>query len=306
MKKMSVETSLDLNFPETLIEELAYNRCVLFIGAGVSATSKNERGENMMDWEAFINEAKELISNAPQDLKDYVDNSIEKKDYLHALQTIRDNSTGSGPYMSKLRKAFSGNGFRSSKAHELIHNLNIKTVVSTNFDSIYENYCIASGTTQSGHIVKSYRQIEDIIHNLKSFDNLIIKAHGSIDSPDYIIFTEDDYYKSIRENFLFYKILESLFLTHTVLFVGYSLSDPDINLLFNTAANTASQMSPHYILTTDKVHPQLLNHRKKNFNIEPIIYGNDHADLIPALEFLNLKVQEMRLERGLNHLIIDI
>lgn len=297
------EATFTVNFPETLIEELAYNRCIIFIGAGVSATAKNDAGESMMDWGSFIVEAKSLINQADHSIKEYVDKAIERKDFLHALQTIKDNSI-EGNYVALLKRAFSGHRFKRSKAHELIYNLNMKLVISTNFDKIYENYCI-SNEEGSGHVVKDFNQIEDIIHNIKSYDNLIIKAHGSIDSPDNLIFTEDNYYKSLRDNPLFYKLLESLFLTHTVLFIGYSLSDPDINLLFNTAANTASAMSPHYVLLTTGTHPQLINHRKKNFNIAPIIYGERHDELTPALEELFLRVRDLRIERGLNHLVIE-
>lgn len=292
-----------VNFPQTLIEEIAYNRCIIFIGAGVSATAKNEAGESMMDWGSFIIEAKSLINHCDKAINDYVDEAIERKDFLHALQTIKDNSI-EGNYVALLKKAFSGQRYKRSKAHEIIYNFNMKLVISTNFDKIYENYCI-SNEEGSGHVVKDYNQIEDIIHNIKSYDNLIIKAHGSIDSPDNLIFTEDDYYKSLRENPLFYKLLESLLLTHTVLFIGYSLSDPDINLLFNTAANTASAMSPHYVLLTSGTHPQLINHRKKNFNIAPIIYGDKYDNLIPALEELFLRVRDLRIERGLNYLVIE-
>lgn len=297
------EASFPVNFPETLIEELAYNRCIIFIGAGVSATAKNDAGESMMDWRSFIMEAKSLISHTDDSIKEYVEKAIERKDFLHALQAIKDNSI-EGNYVALLKRAFSGQRYKRSKAHELIYNLNMKLLISTNFDKIYENYCI-SNEEGSGHVVKDFNQIEDIIHNIKSYDNLIIKAHGTIDSPDNLIFTQDDYYKSLRDNPLFYKLLESLFLTHTVLFIGYSLSDPDINLLFNTAANTASAMSPHYVLLTTGTHPQLINHRKKNFNIAPIIYGENHEDLIPALEELFISVRDLRIERGLNHLVIE-
>ncbi|WP_431027809.1 SIR2 family protein [Lysinibacillus sp. LZ02] len=298
--------TIDIPFPETLIEEIAYNRCIIFIGAGVSATSKNKNNESMMDWSTFMSEAQKLIESCEEDVKEYVQQCIDKRNYLHALQTIKDKSNGNGNYIALLKRAYSGNGYSHSRAHEILHSLNIKIVVSTNFDKIYETYCIANGSKySSGHVVINYKNTDDLIHNIKSYDNVIIKAHGSIDSPDGLIFTEDNYYKSIRENHLFYKIFESLFLTHTVLFIGYSLNDPDINLLFNTAANTASEMTPHYVLTTSGTNPQLIKHHKQNFNIEPIIYGDKHEQLIPALEDLYVKVTSLREDRGLNHLIID-
>ena len=48
-------------WPENLIEELAYRRCIIFIGAGISATAKNASGETPVIWEDFLKKAVSLF-----------------------------------------------------------------------------------------------------------------------------------------------------------------------------------------------------------------------------------------------------
>lgn len=40
-------------WPANLVEELAYRRCVIFIGSGVSATAKNGEGQSPETWSVF-------------------------------------------------------------------------------------------------------------------------------------------------------------------------------------------------------------------------------------------------------------
>lgn len=42
-------------WPDNLVEELAYRRCLIFLGSGISATAKNDAGESPDTWGAFVN-----------------------------------------------------------------------------------------------------------------------------------------------------------------------------------------------------------------------------------------------------------
>lgn len=41
-------------WPDNLVEELAYRRCLIFLGSGISATAKNDAGESPDTWGAFL------------------------------------------------------------------------------------------------------------------------------------------------------------------------------------------------------------------------------------------------------------
>lgn len=50
-------------WPANLIEEIAYRRCIIFLGSGISATSKNSKGEQPPTWGKFIDEIKKLMTS---------------------------------------------------------------------------------------------------------------------------------------------------------------------------------------------------------------------------------------------------
>lgn len=283
----------EIKWPANLIEEIAFNRCVFFIGSGVSSTSTSKEGERMKGWEEFIKSASSsLLSNENQSL---VNNEIRKKNYLRALEIVKRRSD-IGAYTRFLSEEFSRKHYEPSVAHEIIKSLNMKIMVTTNFDSVLDNHCKSNN---GDYVVINYSNSEDILTHIKSYNNVIVKAHGTIDSPDKIIFTESDYLNSMKNNGLFYKILESLFITHTVLFLGYSMNDPDIQLLLNNEANTSSKSSPHYILMTDDLDPLDEELWSNQYNISTIKYGADHNEFLPMLEELREKVMEIREKYGL-------
>ena len=60
-----------------------------------------------------------------------------------------------------------------------------------------------------------------------------------------LIFTAKQYYQAQEKYPEFYHLMTALFLTHTVVFLGYSINDPDINLLLLFLHNTANTSYPH-------------------------------------------------------------
>ena len=50
-------------WPDNLVEELAYRRCLIFLGSGISATAKNDDGESPDTWGAFLNNVKSKLKN---------------------------------------------------------------------------------------------------------------------------------------------------------------------------------------------------------------------------------------------------
>ncbi|XRJ97253.1 SIR2 family protein [Latilactobacillus sakei] len=262
-----------IKYPDNLVEALAYNNCVVFIGSGVSATAVDGHGHGLKTWTEFIEDAKEhLFKIGYEKERELIDQQLNIGDNMTALQLIKDFSDP-GNYNYFIKKSFNGVGISASNVHRYLRNMNLKTVVSTNFDNIYENFCKSANSGDVGYTTANYNDEKAIIDHLKSSDNLIIKAHGSIESPENIIFTRDEYYAARREYPIFYKVLESLFLSKMVLFIGYSLNDPDMSLLLDSAANVCSSGTPHYVLVPEGEPDHKKEHWLKNYNIKAIEYS---------------------------------
>ena len=225
-------------------------------------------------------------------LASYLSISKEKK-ILLALQTIYD-LCDPGEYSNYLKEMYLRKGYAPSNVHKLIKDLDSKIVITTNFDKLYENAC----SDLQGCMTFDYTQTKSIIGCIKSPESIIIKAHGSIDDTEKIVFTAQQYYRAQEEYPEFYRLLSSLFLTHTIVFLGYSLQDPDINLLLQFLHNTANTSCPHYLVSKSGNSTQLIKHWKNTYNVSLIEYGDSYDYFEKSLEELRDLVIQLREERG--------
>lgn len=280
-------------WPDNLVEELAYRRCLIFLGSGISATAKNDDGESPDTWGAFLDNVKSKMKNPSGDDKKFVEDMLKKQNYLLALQAIAD-LCDSGEYSNYLKSQYLRGKYKPSKVHELIKDLDSKIVVTTNFDKLYEGLC-----HEPEYITFDYTDTRSIIGSIKAPENIIIKAHGSIDDMEKLIFTAKQYYQAQEKYPEFYHLMTALFLTHTVVFFGYSLNDPDINLLLQFLHNTANSSCPHYMIDKKGNKPQLVKHWKDTYNVSLLEYGDDYSCLESSLEELRDLVVDLREERGM-------
>lgn len=282
-----------MDWPNNLIEELAYRRCIIFLGAGISASSKNDREESPETWESFLEKIKGKMKNPSDTDKEFVEEMLHKKNYLMALQAIAD-LCDPGEYSAYLKDRYLRGRYEPSKIHGIIKDLDSKIVITTNFDKIYESLC-----SKPEYVTLEYTDTRSIIASIKAPENIIIKAHGSIDDTEKIIFTAKQYYNAQEKYPEFYYLLSALFLTHTVIFLGYSLNDPDINLLLQFLHNTANNSCPHYLVDKKGNKSQLIKHWKETYNVSVIEYGERYDLLEDALSNLLDQVLDLREKRGM-------
>jgi hypothetical protein len=109
--------------------------------------------------------------------------------------------------------------------------------------------------------------------------------HGDISSPDSIVLTSQDYDRLILRSPFVRTFLQAVFLNFTLLFIGYSVSDPDfqlvlkeLNLIFEGTT------PPHYALLPD-AHEFTAEHLMTKMNIQVISYDSKDSHK-EATEFL--------------------
>lgn len=174
--------------------------------------------------------------------------------------------------------------------------MDCKIVISTNFDKLYESLC----SDDSYYSILDYTNAKEIIEGIKSPEYLIIKAHGTLSQSEDIIFTAEQYHKVQSDYPGFYQVLRALFLTHTVVFVGYSLQDPDINLVLQYISSYMNHASSHYLVCTSGTPKPLKRHWETSYNVSLIEYGDKYEELETSLEVLKLQVENLRESRGIS------
>nr|WP_269751517.1 SIR2 family protein [[Bacillus] enclensis] len=185
-------------------------------------------------------------------------------------------------------------GFEKHRIHEAIFKLDSRIVATPNVDKIYDTF--ANQESRGTIMVKNYYD-NDLADKLRSEDRMIIKVHGTIELPDKMIFTRKQYTTAKYKNSAFYKLLDSLALTHTFIFLGCGLNDPDIRLILENYAHLYPNSRPHYMVTSsESINDDLKRSIRVNANLELLSYSsmNNHKELCTSLEYLAGLVEEER------------
>lgn len=113
-----------------------------------------------------------------------------------------------------------------------------------------------------------------------------------------MIFSKYQYNEARYKYSGFYKLLDSLALTHTYVFIGCGLNDPDIRLTLENYNFGFPGCKPHYFVAADTaMNPDLEQSLLKNCNLKVIKYDNSdgkHEKLLPALNDLVALVEDER------------
>lgn len=275
-----------ISWPEILIEDIARRRCVVFLGSGVSKNSQNDQGRRPSNWLEFLEKAGAQITDA-SDRKTFK-KLITERDFLTACEVIK-NSIGDEDFVSLVEGEYLTPGYKSAKIHDLIFRLDSRIVLTPNFDKIYETY--ANGVSEGTVKVKNYyaEDISSVVRG-KRDDRTIIKIHGTVDEPNKLIFSRKDYVSARSKNRDFYSQLEALIMTHTFLFVGCGLDDPDIRLLLEDYAHKFTFSRSHFFITrknttAEQIKKIVTSTMKLKF-LEYSGKGGDHEKLTNSIEEL--------------------
>lgn len=278
-----------INWPKTLITEVARRRCILFLGAGVAAAASNTAGKRPKEWKEFLKAAVDLVNDG--DKKSEINTLIDSNRLLLALQAIY-HEADPGDYQALLNDCFNDASFLPSELHKAIFNLDSRLVITTNFDKIYEKHCLTASSEGFKVIPYNSNSLGD---EIRSDTRLIIKAHGSIDELGRMIFTKAQYH-SAKENYSsFYAILKALLLTNTCIFIGCGMEDPDVLLLLEEVRITANPNRPHYALLRSGSHSSFTKHDLVTaYNVKVLEYGPNHSDLVTDILELQGQIDAIR------------
>nr|WP_246836331.1 SIR2 family protein [Nesterenkonia sp. NBAIMH1] len=154
-----------------------------------------------------------------------------------------------------------------------------RVVVTTNYDRIIER---GSDNTFQKHEHDSKTVGQDIRNGLPT----LIKVHGSVDTLENTILNQSDYTRLSITGSHVMDVLRALFLTRTVLFLGYSMGDPDIQLVLQNVQPIMGQTPAHYVLCEDVVSYKR-SMLQTSFGVTPITYPtNSHDKGLEMLEEL--------------------
>lgn len=277
-----------------LVTDLATRDCVIFLGAGVSSGITTNDGKNIQGWVDFLRGSIALIRNP--DHKKLARDLLKKGDFLLCCEFIK-NEIGEDSWNRRLENEFKKVP-RSSKLLDAVFQLNQRLYITTNFDKILE--------TRWSEYHKNASRFPNIVSKIdsdafkafRSADDYIFKIHGTIDDLKSLIFSSKDYASKSYTSAYYNKFIETVLLTKTILFIGFSLDDPAISRLLEVHSSLYPSSRPHYIFLPNKVNEkynELLKTIRKTFVIS---YNskNKHAELFLKIKQLVADVNRRRRE----------
>jgi len=285
-----------MKWPDSLISDLAARRAVLFIGAGISMNSVGQDGKTRpKSWIGFLEAGTKKIGNGNSKLVKQIKELITRNDLLTACEVIK-NKIGEESFANLMLDEFQKPGFRHAGIHETLWSLDARITITPNIDTIYDTLVADRGNNTV--TVKTYKD-SDVAQAIRRRAPLLIKSHGTIGSPNALIFTRSDYAKARNEHRTFYELLYSLLSTHSFLFVGCGLEDPDIRYLLEDYKYRNSYTQTHFFtIPKDQYMNEVRDVYSTSLNLNFIEYSSDnhHQQLKDGLADLSMKVELSRQE----------
>ncbi|HEY6251651.1 MAG TPA: SIR2 family protein [Candidatus Angelobacter sp.] len=220
------------HIPEELLDDIRRGECVPVIGAGFSMNALLPRGCRMPLWNdlgaLIARKMGRAFSGDPiKDLSKYCAERTKFELIKHLRDCLHVRTARPGP------------------VHQAFVQLPFKQVITTNFDFLLERAYAESG--------KSCLPVVD--EDLLPFGNAdgetrLMKMHGDLHHPSLLVVTEEDYDGFQNQRIPMCQEITHLLKHNAVLFVGYSIDDPDFRQIWQVVKAQLKQLRrPAYVLT---------------------------------------------------------
>lgn len=270
--------------PRELLEDIVKGNCLPFVGAGFSKNADLPNGKKMSSWSELCNDlAKSLDATLSDNLE--IAEAYEKK-------------FGRKKLVQEIERVLLTNIAKAGEVHHEFAKIpDFKLVFTTNFDTLLEQ-----AYRDIGIPAKSLTGPMQAVMLASPPAVNIIKMHGDIESPEYMVITKTDYGGYMEKYKIIVTQLSARLETMTPLFLGYSLSDPDFQQVHKTIEDTAKEFAPKgYIILLNPDEPTIKKFEAMNLNVIPLRSNTKtQADLM--LEFL----REISLYKSISDLPDDI
>lgn len=235
--------------PKTLQEDFIDNRVIPFVGAGFSKNAIAPDGASILDWEGLGKKVSTYIPNYA---------------YTNAIDALSlfESEFSRTKLIELLARELYVNQLKPGKTHQTFCDLYFDTICTTNFDFLIEQ------TLNEKHIPFSMVVSEERLPISTHERTKLIKLHGDFNHPEKMVITEYDYDVYIEKNKILSTYISNLFITKTLLLIGYSFDDSDIRTLWQIIASRLGKLStPAYVVLVDASPIEMARFERRNIKV---------------------------------------
>lgn len=257
-------------------EELFAGKLVVFVGAGASIDSE------LPSWSGLVNE---FAKKQGKQKKNFT------SEELLVIPEAYYKKFGKIPYYKVLNDVFSKE-YQPNSIHKELAKLEVNYLITTNFDSLIED-----------EVNKSYdydviKKDEDLAHSIRN--KMIIKMHGDFENKNIILKKSD--FKNYEEYFpLVSTFIKGLFTTNTILFIGYSLNDPNVKKIISWIKEILNEdFRRVYLVEYESNEIRLENEEDEMINriVLPNVVEGKGELLANLLKNINERKEELKKEEN--------
>jgi SIR2-like domain len=221
-----------------IADAVSRQRCILFLGAGVHAPPPEQsRFEYPAEQRPPIGAALSRMLAADCNLSEKFPN--EDPSNLQRVALFYEIWRSRRQLVDAVTAAVH-TGKRPSPMLRALAELDFPLVITTNYDQLFESALIASGRQPQPVVYRRNPEAPDDYRDPTDESPVVFKIHGDIQRPESLVITDEDYIQFVlrmsdKDPYDPVPLMLKFYLTRwTTLFVGYSLLDYNLRLLFKT------------------------------------------------------------------------
>lgn len=205
----------------------------------------NDEGEPFPTWSRLQSRMRRELALVPGRHQASLNRFFRSSGPIDCAQVFK-NIVGDTNYFEFLRRQFMPPSPVDSwitPSHDALVQLDLPLLFTTNYDDLIERAYSHHGVTLTASATA--QEFLDRLHPTPT--RHLVKIHGTIDRAATIVLTRDDYAKARVERRRIYEKLRIDVEQTTYIFIGFSLSDPNVNILLDDARlETGGQLPPSY------------------------------------------------------------
>lgn len=292
-----------INTKSTFMELVtSYNKnpdkFIFFVGAGLSQPLFPS-WKNLL--KLFLEQAKEgELSHSETEILELIERG---ESYLDVAE-VCVNAMGINRYRSIMEKVFDKDFSEDDipESYKALISLSPKAILTTNYDRIPE---IAG---KGKYRINTNKNAPEASRFFADNKNAVFKVHGDIIDHSSIVLTTTDYKKIVNENQSTRMLMNSLLSTKFLIFIGFSLSDPHIDIILDNIMSINNGLSlSHYVLLNEESSFKISSFERK-YGVKVVSYTSSdgsHSEVVEFLRALDTRVDNA-LERVQNDEAIEI
>lgn len=272
--------------PDSLKVAYREKRCAMMVGAGASV------GAGLPTWVGLL---EEMIAVAEREVLLSPEKSAQYRTLLQRPEKFLMVAAGlkqeiGNIFDEVIERIFISSAPNPTHFHEALAALDkLPFVVTINYDTLIEQ---AFREKNKVFPVCTFLDAGEIQRRLSRREFFLLKAHGDASRMgNGIVLTESDYRDILYKHRGYQSMLSAMFTMNTMVFVGASMGDPELNLLLGYIADVFSPTSgpTHYALMAREDFTDVEKDRwRRDYKVQiiSISKANSYSDLTEFLTAL--------------------